>query len=444
MSRAKISTFLKRMTSGVILTAIVATSYIQPVFATESLIDLIQKGHLSNYIPGDVCTGQNSPVGSVLTDSELPTDIGASIEKFKPMYEAAAKEAGIPWQMLAGVHYRENTFAEDADLQAGNPFKGDKPRYSSSYAKYGYPNNLQDSMNIAAKVIQDDAQSKNLPIYRKKIDVANINIEQIKDTLYSYNGRAGVYAQEAAKLGFDPATQPYEGSPYVMSRYDAKHTDMKIITEDFGPANGIDKRFGAFTIYFLIGGPADGDSAAVGRGDCGGAGGGVGGTFDEIIKSYAWPDYHPPLFVTMKDGYREAVAAAKLNREYIGGTIYEAIDCGGFVTRVMRNSGTDKNYNAYNGNTIYQKRYMDDHPELYLKVPDVNDNTGTKNLRKGDIAMNATHTYIYVDKIEGFNGNSASASWDERAPMASPAYGFSDFTWYRYKQPSTGGSSKPL
>lgn len=442
MARAKISTFLKRMTSGAILTAIVATSYIQPVFATDSLIDLIQKGHLSNYIPGDVCTGQNTGVGSVLTDSELPNDIVASIEKFKPMYEAAAKEADIPWQMLAGVHYRENSFAENKDLQAGNPFGGPYSQQSTSYATFGYPKDLQASMVIAAKELQNKAEKTT--IAHKRIATAAIDIALIKDTFFSYNGRAGVYAQQAATLGFDPATQPYEGSPYVMNRYDAKHTDMGIITTDGGRMDGIDKRFGAFTIYFLIGGPADGDSAAVGRGDCGGTGGGVGGTFDEIIKSYAWPDYHPPLFVTMKDGYREAVAAAKLNREYIGGTIYEAIDCGGFVTRVMRNSGTDKNYNAYNGNTIYQKRYMDEHPELYEKVPDVNNTTGTKNLRKGDIAMNATHTYIYVDKIEGFNGNSASASWDERAPMASPAYGFSEFTWYRYKQPSTGGNNKPL
>jgi hypothetical protein len=42
----------------------------------------------------------------------------------------------------------------------------------------------------------------------------------IKDTFYSYNGRA--YAAQAAQNGFDASTQAFEGSPYVMNKADAK------------------------------------------------------------------------------------------------------------------------------------------------------------------------------------------------------------------------------
>ncbi|MBX4197624.1 hypothetical protein KW801_03675, partial [Candidatus Saccharibacteria bacterium] len=156
--------------------------------------------------------------------------------------------------------------------------------------------------------------------------------------------------------------------------------------------------------------------------------------------NYAWPDYHPPNYCKEKPSYVAAMAAASKNGEYLGGTCtiggtWVGVDCGAFVTRVMRDSKADPNYNSANGNTIAQQQYLDSNPNKYQRLSNVR---GTPDLQPGDIAINSVHTYMYVDSQLGFNGNSASASFSTtgrswRAPMASRADNFSDFTWYRLK-----------
>lgn len=164
----------------------------------------------------------------------------------------------------------------------------------------------------------------------------------------------------------------------------------------------------------------------------------VGGTLTQTILAYAWPDYHPAPYFTMKPEYEAAVKAAQAKGVYVGGGEHPGIDCGGYMTLLMRNSKTDPTYNSYSSNVVAQKRYLDDHPERYQKVQGV---SGTKQLKLGDIFINSSqsHTYMFVGSIPGFHGNSTSASisftgrsW--RTPMASTAYDFTSATWYRLKQ----------
>lgn len=170
------------------------------------------------------------------------------------------------------------------------------------------------------------------------------------------------------------------------------------------------------------GGGSDNSSA------CGGSA--VIGDLVQTIENYAWPEFHPAGFINMRPAYASAVAAAAANREYVGGLLYRGIDCGGFITRVMRDSKIDPQYNAYNGPVNQQEKYMKDHPEKYQLVPNVR---STNDLKPGDIAIqnDQQHTYMYVGSIPGFKGNAVSASLDERAPMADNAYSFTNFRWYR-------------
>jgi len=155
----------------------------------------------------------------------------------------------------------------------------------------------------------------------------------------------------------------------------------------------------------------------------------------DLAMKYAWPDGSHGL--TPRDTYAQAVQAHP--KEYRGGC--NGADCGAFVTRVMRDSGADKNYNQSECNTVCQKKYMDDHPEKYENL---GTKTSTKDLQPGDIAITRdTHTYMYVGPQKDhpdFKGDAASASQCERMPNASNTY-FTDvngvpFTWYRLK----GGS----
>lgn len=158
-------------------------------------------------------------------------------------------------------------------------------------------------------------------------------------------------------------------------------------------------------------------------------GGAVSGNLIQTAINYAWPDWHNALYITMKPTYETAITTAKSAGKYIGGIKYPGVDCGGFVTRVMQDSGVDPNYGG-GGNTIYQQKYMDDHPELYEKL----NITDTSGLKPGDIAINNGHTYLYVGEVANFNEKVASASLDQRAPMAGKESPYDPkFNYYRHK-----------
>jgi hypothetical protein len=181
------------------------------------------------------------------------------------------------------------------------------------------------------------------------------------------------------------------------------------------------------------------DSCATGNGA-------VSGDIVQTALHYAWPDYHSAPYTRMRPAYASAIAKAQSNGEYVGGASGEpGIDCGGFVTRVMRDSGADPNYNwgpndGRQGPTTSQQAYMDAHPDKYQKLSGINNDTS--KLQPGDIAVNSEHTYIFVGRQKGFHGNAASASVapPARSPMASTVY-FSNsagaFSWYRLKTTDT-------
>jgi hypothetical protein len=185
----------------------------------------------------------------------------------------------------------------------------------------------------------------------------------------------------------------------------------------------------------------------------------------QTIAKYAWVDYcsahtsgckgRDPACAAannycgtsneMRKAYVDAVQAAKKKGDYFGDC--KGVDCGGFVTRVMRDSGADPEYNKYQGNTLAQKQYLQDYsddqhlsdkPVRYHHIKD------SEKLQSGDIAVqnnaDTHHTFIYVGKIMGtdlagkpvpFNGVVASASQCGRAPMASSLPSRGDFEWYR-------------
>ena len=182
---------------------------------------------------------------------------------------------------------------------------------------------------------------------------------------------------------------------------------------------------------------------AVLRGDtCLSFGTGSEGALVSTIMKYAWPTYHPAPDTTPTAEYATAIRKARCigefsgsgcKPEYVGGGEFPGIDCGGYVTRLMRDSGIDPEYNGYQGYTVLQQKWMDDHPDKYQKIDAAKVRSqGTAALTLGDIAISAGHTYMYVGSIPGFSGSSTSASigpgsW--RSPMADDTY-LNGFDWY--------------
>jgi hypothetical protein len=173
------------------------------------------------------------------------------------------------------------------------------------------------------------------------------------------------------------------------------------------------------------------------------------GTLIAYVKKYAWPEYHTAPFTERMPDYAEAVARRSSEGLWVGGTVsgVPGIDCGGFVTTVLNDSGFDPNYN-YGGdkskgasNISYgQLPYIRSHQDEWRMVNEsVNTPISDESvLSPGDVAfsgcsgsslasLDCEHTYLYVGAIDGFETHIASASYDsspgdgddyERAPMA--------------------------
>lgn len=172
-------------------------------------------------------------------------------------------------------------------------------------------------------------------------------------------------------------------------------------------------------------------------GSCDGA---VNGDLSSTIKAYAWPEYHEARYLKRKPAYASAVRKALDEGRYVGGAVggVAGIDCGGFVTLALQDSGFDSEYNntsAGKGNTTGgQIPYLKNSG----KWEKVNINS-TSDLQPGDVAINSVHTFLHVGKIPDFNDIFASASYSETGGGRSPMAGQGDamqpgkYEWYRKK-----------
>lgn len=165
----------------------------------------------------------------------------------------------------------------------------------------------------------------------------------------------------------------------------------------------------------------------------------VNGEFTALVKGYAWPEYHPAPFTNRMPDYADAVTTSISEGRYVGGSIngVPGIDCGGFVTILVQNSGLEPEYNNYKGNTDYQEAWVKDNNWTLLNSS-ASTPVDTSILQAGDVAFTNGHTFIYVGEIDGFDSTIASASYGQssaRAPMAgheSPIYGNgTTVRWYR-------------
>lgn len=121
-----------------------------------------------------------------------------------------------------------------------------------------------------------------------------------------------------------------------------------------------------------------------------------------LIQKYAWPTPNHTPTGDQTDAYKAAIAKAKAAGKYIGGS--NGNDCGGFITRLMQDSGRDPKYGG-GGNTSAQMAYLKKHTELYKQVK-------FSEVKFGDIGIFEGHTFMYIgNDVPGF-----------KAPIVEAAY----------------------
>lgn len=170
--------------------------------------------------------------------------------------------------------------------------------------------------------------------------------------------------------------------------------------------------------------PVGDQSYAPSTGSCGGVTDpGSVAALQSLVVQYAWPD-------TSKDGpsrprnnsqeqpaYKAAIKVAESEGRFVGAS--HGIDCGGFVTTLIYDSGWDKGYNHNAkvsdgaGATPTQEAWAKAHWQTVTP-------TDVANLQPGDVGFKPGHTWVFVGKIAGFKGTFAEASMDDFWPQAAP------------------------
>ncbi len=205
-----------------------------------------------------------------------------AIRANQPFYEKAAQETGVPWQLIAVLHNREY------GLKRENPANGQGVYQLFSYTNGGKNSNaflpagpisdeeFQRQTTLAAGIFKAISEGNNAA--NKPLEANNPAPNAVKDTFFGYNGRAGGYRQQAAALGYNPDTEGYEGSPYVMNKVDAARDPNTAAPGTWGqykrdngpieyPAN---EDFGAWPQFSAIAGIASGGGGACGSSQIGG------------------------------------------------------------------------------------------------------------------------------------------------------------------------------
>jgi hypothetical protein len=177
---------------------------------------------------GTGCAGTSS-----LTSATISPDIMSRIRQNQSTYEEAGKQANVPWQLMAAIHFREHNNDNSAPPNGQGPWQlkslYDSARGTGDQATLQRIQDFRESSFLAAKVIQE--KSGNKLTYDTTDDTT------IKDAAWGYNGRAYGSADR---------------SPYVMNNFDENHKNMPIITRDGGGVDGNDTRNGAFTVYVIL------------------------------------------------------------------------------------------------------------------------------------------------------------------------------------------------
>jgi len=195
--------------------------------------------------PPEPPIGGCSSLTSTLTDAHIQS-INDNMWHYKYPETHPGEASPVPWEMLAAVHYAESGNQRDVF----NPYQ----LYDEDGNPWTTGDFLEDTKRAADHL---DGKSQFmppwLPGYNKpegaedpsgpldnQADWTEPLIEKrIKNALWGYNGHAEYQREEIRKhyTQFDPIMEGYEGSGYVMNRWDEQRESMLHYDDDGNPVN---------------------------------------------------------------------------------------------------------------------------------------------------------------------------------------------------------------
>ena len=205
----------------------------------------------SKFTPSDVTSGDcvksyRTPP-SAKPEFSPPSNIINNLSTYKSRYTIAANRVGIPWEMLAIIHFRESNFQTEIGKGPvrqngdGGVFQNDPPRqYQNALnARLGLALNedkFDDALIIAAYLLKEK---------EPKLSTTTTDESIIKNAFWGYNGK-GKYQQNS-----------YNNSFYVMNKWDESRKGMMVCGSVV--QNGVrkqvsreDRQFGAFPLWYAL------------------------------------------------------------------------------------------------------------------------------------------------------------------------------------------------
>lgn len=277
--KRKLTTRL-RITLQSVLCVFLALLLANPAAAaipSEATLDFYNINGIYYYNPsgiggstGMTCIGDNTNYAGaqVWTDAEMEV-----VLRNQPVYEEASKYAEekygifIPWQAIATIHRRESS------LRMNNPSNGQGIYQLYTYTGGGKNENaFKPGPVTEAEFLEQTKIAVEVAMAPKASGLQLDTDAGIKQFFLNYNGSGnGKYLEKAIKMyGADSdKAKAYEGSTYVMNRYDADrdpthpetmNPDWKGMFKTDGVWNpeATENVFGAFVYYQALAGNSSG------------------------------------------------------------------------------------------------------------------------------------------------------------------------------------------
>jgi hypothetical protein len=211
----------------------------------------VDNAYLVNQASGTVIgagANQNGPVSgdiAKLLPNPLPSDPegvqdmrNTAMEAIKPnrdVYEKSAAATGVPWQVFAGIHYREGGAATGTSLVSGRPIGGNEPDVvagpgCSSEAPQGVDDGIPEPFSGGCKfasMLDSGIYGGNL--LKGKVGENLNTFEDLVKALSRYNGGGNSNCGKGVPYNGCPRLFEGEDDPYALNFFDAKHKPMYVI-----------------------------------------------------------------------------------------------------------------------------------------------------------------------------------------------------------------------
>jgi len=168
------------------------------------------------------------------------------VQQFLPLYLEGQTRIGVPWALLAAIHYRESNFNTVAS-RVGGAFQFDPPLPAAQVraygAKYGITDLTSPETDVRTGALCSAAFLQAKAAVLARVLTPDSPDEVIADTAFSYNGRAAGYWKRSSYVANDPqngvqlrivGTMPDEHNPNIrvpINQPDTRPGVMAVIRE---------------------------------------------------------------------------------------------------------------------------------------------------------------------------------------------------------------------